>query len=117
MLRRIVGEDIEIALRLEETVMAKADPTQLEQVLINLVVNARDAMPQGGRLTIATANHVIREDDSREVAELGTGSYALLTVADTGVGMTKGVQEHIFEPFFTTKESGQGTGLGPAAGL
>jgi CheY-like chemotaxis protein len=111
MLRRIVGEDIEIVLRLDETgVTAKADPSQLEQVLINLVVNARDAMPTGGRLTIETANVVIRPGEA--CPDLPTGLYALVKVGDTGMGMSKGVQEHIFEPFFTTKQSGQGSGLG-----
>jgi PAS domain S-box-containing protein len=111
MLRRIVGEDVEIVLRLDETgVTAKADPSQLEQVLINLVVNARDAMPTGGRLTIETSNVVIRPGQGS--VDLPNGLYALLTVADTGMGMSKSVQEHIFEPFFTTKESGQGSGLG-----
>jgi two-component system, cell cycle sensor histidine kinase and response regulator CckA len=113
MLRRLVGEDIEMALRLDERgVAARADPSQLEQVLINLVVNARDAMPGGGKLTIETATRAFREDDVRGVAELSAGEYALLTVSDTGVGMSRSVQEHIFEPFFTTKGNGQGSGLG-----
>jgi two-component system cell cycle sensor histidine kinase/response regulator CckA len=112
MIRRIVGEDIEIVVRVEEgAVTAKADPGQLEQVLINLVVNARDAMPTGGRITIEAANVVIGSD-SRESAELALGSYVILSVSDTGIGMSKKVQDHIFEPFFTTKESGQGSGLG-----
>jgi two-component system cell cycle sensor histidine kinase/response regulator CckA len=112
MLHRIVGEDVEITLRLDETgVTAKADPSQLEQVLINLVVNARDAMPTGGRLTIETANVMVRPGQS---AELPAGVYAVMTVGDTGVGMSKAVMDHIFEPFFTTKESGQGSGLGLA---
>jgi CheY-like chemotaxis protein len=93
-------------------VTAKADPSQLEQVLINLVVNARDAMPTGGRITIEATNTTVRDNSSREAAELSPGPYALLTVSDTGVGMSKNVQDHIFEPFFTTKESGQGSGLG-----
>jgi two-component system cell cycle sensor histidine kinase/response regulator CckA len=112
MLHRIVGEDVEIVLRLDETgVTAKADPGQLEQVLINLVVNARDAMPTGGRLTIETANVMVRPGQS---TELPPGLYALVTVGDTGVGMSKSVMDHVFEPFFTTKESGQGSGLGLA---
>jgi two-component system cell cycle sensor histidine kinase/response regulator CckA len=112
MLHRIVGEDVEILLRLDETgVTAKADPSQLEQVLINLVVNARDAMPTGGRLTIETANVMVRPGES---AELPPGLYALVTVGDTGIGMSKSVMEHVFEPFFTTKQSGQGSGLGLA---
>jgi PAS domain S-box-containing protein len=113
MIRRIVGEDIEIVVRVDEgTVTAKADPGQLEQVLINLVVNARDAMPTGGRITIEASNVVIGNEDSRESAELSPGNYVMLSVSDTGIGMSKKVQDHIFEPFFTTKESGQGSGLG-----
>jgi len=113
MIRRIVGEDIEIVVRVDEgAVTAKADPGQLEQVLINLVVNARDAMPTGGRITIEASNVVVGDEDSRESAELAPGSYVMLSVSDTGIGMSKKVQDHIFEPFFTTKESGQGSGLG-----
>ena len=113
MIRRIVGEDIEIVVRVDESaVTAKADPGQLEQVLINLVVNARDAMPTGGRITIEAGNVTIGDQDSRESAELSPGNYVMLSVSDTGVGMSKKVQDHIFEPFFTTKESGQGSGLG-----
>jgi PAS domain S-box-containing protein len=112
MLRRIVGEDVEIALRMDDAaVTAKADPSQLEQVLINLVVNARDAMPTGGRITIEAGNVTVG-DGTGENAELPPGPYAVLTVSDTGIGMSKKVQDHIFEPFFTTKESGQGSGLG-----
>jgi PAS domain S-box-containing protein len=114
MLRRIVGEDVEIVLRLEETgVTAKADPSQLEQVLINLVVNARDAMPTGGRLIIETATIAVSAQQTG-VGDLAAGNYAVLTVSDTGLGMPASVQEHIFEPFFTTKQSGQGSGLGLA---
>jgi two-component system cell cycle sensor histidine kinase/response regulator CckA len=113
MLRRIVGEDVEFALRLDDSVVtAKADPGQLEQVLINLVVNARDAMPTGGRITIEAANVTVGNGDGREGAELAPGRYAMLAVSDTGMGMSKKVQDHIFEPFFTTKQSGQGSGLG-----
>jgi two-component system cell cycle sensor histidine kinase/response regulator CckA len=113
MLRRIVGEDVEFTLRLgDRAVTAKADPGQLEQVLINLVVNARDAMPTGGRITIEAANVTVGDGDTRESAELAPGPYAMLAVSDTGIGMSKKVQDHIFEPFFTTKQSGQGTGLG-----
>jgi two-component system cell cycle sensor histidine kinase/response regulator CckA len=115
MLRRIVGEDVEIVLRLDETgVTARADPTQLEQVLINLVVNARDAMPRGGRLTIETGHRLVRPDERREIAEMTPGAYVMLAVSDTGVGMTPEVRAHIFEPFFTTKDVGKGTGLGLA---
>jgi two-component system cell cycle sensor histidine kinase/response regulator CckA len=113
MVRRIVGEDIELVVRVDDgAVTAKADPSQLEQVLINLVVNARDAMPTGGRITIEAGNVTIGNEDTRESAELAPGTYVVLAVSDTGIGMSKKVQDHIFEPFFTTKESGQGSGLG-----
>jgi CheY-like chemotaxis protein len=113
MLRRIVGEDVDMVLRLDEApVVAKADPTQLEQVLVNLVVNARDAMPTGGTLSIETAATVVATEPGREGSELPPGRYAVVTVADTGLGMARQVAEHIFEPFFTTKESGRGSGLG-----
>lgn len=112
MLSRLVGEQIEIALHLEPQIQAtRLDPTQLEQVVLNLVVNARDAMPKGGRLSITTAN---LELDAATSGPLGTtpGPHILLSVSDTGVGMDDETQARIFEPFFTTKQLGAGIGLG-----
>jgi len=115
MLRRLLGEDIEltvIPLSLRATV--RADPTQLEQIIINLAVNARDAMPQGGALTVETHNTRIGEEVARTHPDLRAGDYVLVKVTDTGAGMLPEVKEHLFEPFFTTKEEGKGTGLGLA---
>lgn len=114
MLRRLLGEDIiELCADLEpELGSIKADPGQLEQVIMNLAVNARDAMPTGGRLTIETRNVVIGKGPRRETMMLEEGSYIMLALKDTGHGMNEEVQSHLFEPFFTTKEKGKGTGLG-----
>ncbi len=113
MLHRVIGEDIAIVMRLEpELVRVKADPGQIEQVLMNLAVNARDAMPRGGTLTIETATADLDEACAGRYHGLGPGRYARLAVGDTGCGMPPSVQAHIFEPFFTTKEPGKGTGLG-----
>jgi len=116
MLRRTIGEDVELAIRLEQSPpwLIKADRSQIEQVLLNLVVNARDAMPLGGKLTVMTANVTVDEPFAHQHVGMTPGDYVLLSVADTGAGITDEVKSHLFEPFFTTKESGKGTGLGLA---
>jgi two-component system cell cycle sensor histidine kinase/response regulator CckA len=114
MLRRVIGEDIELKADLDPDLgHVKADRSQLEQLFLNLVVNARDAMPDGGRLLIETRSFEMSEEYVRSYPyPVKTGSYARVTVKDTGLGMDADVQARIFEPFFTTKEKGKGTGLG-----
>jgi two-component system, cell cycle sensor histidine kinase and response regulator CckA len=114
MLRRLIGEDIQLVTVAREPAFAKADPGQLEQVVMNLALNARDAMPGGGRLTIETALVECDEIFARRHAGMAPGPYLLLAVTDTGTGMTAETQAHLFEPFFTTKNPGVGTGLGLA---
>ncbi len=113
MLRRLIGEDIELVLRTsQENLRVKADPAQLEQIVMNLVVNARDAMPKGGKLIIETASANLGRTPAHHLSPLPPGAYVRLSVSDTGCGIPPEVQAHIFEPSFTTKEEGKGTGLG-----
>jgi signal transduction histidine kinase/ActR/RegA family two-component response regulator len=111
LLRPLIGENIELITRLStETGHTRADAGQLEQVIMNLVVNAKDAMPEGGKLTVQSADVTVRHDSEHRFIQ--PGRYAVISVSDTGHGMDKETQSRIFEPFFTTKEKGKGTGLG-----
>jgi PAS domain S-box-containing protein len=115
MLRRLIGEDIELhTIRGAAVGNVRADPTQVEQVIMNLAVNARDAMPDGGKLVIEVTRATLSEEDARLHRDVQPGEYVMLAVSDTGAGMTEEVKAHIFEPFFTTKPQGKGTGLGLA---
>lgn len=113
MLHRLIGEDVQLAIRLDPADgHVKADPSQLEQVIMNLVVNGRDAMPNGGLLAIETSQVELTRTPMHHLQPLPLGHYAKLTVTDTGCGMDANTLTHLFEPFFTTKEEGKGTGLG-----
>ncbi|MBZ5626600.1 MAG: CHASE2 domain-containing protein [Acidobacteriia bacterium] len=115
MFRRLIGEDIEVITQLSPALgQVMADPGHWHQVLMNLVVNARDSMPHGGKVIIETKNVEVDGDSAGQCPDLAAGSYVYLGVTDTGMGMSKEVKQHLFEPFFTTKEPGKGTGLGLA---
>jgi CheY-like chemotaxis protein len=118
LLGRVIGEDVELVTHLDPSLaQVQADPGQMEQVLMNLAINARDAMPGGGQLVIETAGVTLDERAARAEYDMEPGDYVLLTVSDTGVGMSKEVLEHIFEPFFTTKPEGTGLGLATVFGI
>jgi PAS domain S-box-containing protein len=115
LITKLVGADVEVRVDSDAALCdVVADPGQIEQVLMNLAANARDAMPLGGRLTIATANETVGPGDVASLAGLTPGQFVRMTVSDTGKGVPASVRPHIFEPFYTTKEQGKGTGLGLA---
>ncbi|HYA03350.1 MAG TPA: ATP-binding protein [Syntrophobacteria bacterium] len=120
MLRPLIGEDVDLKMLLQpEPVMVKVDPVQIEQVIINLAVNARDAMPQGGKLRIETANVDVDETSTKKDPAIKPGRYVQLTPTDSGTGIKSEDMPHKFEPFFTTKEreKGRGLGLSPVYGI
>jgi two-component system, cell cycle sensor histidine kinase and response regulator CckA len=115
MLARMLGDDVVLSTALDRQIApVRADPTQVEQVVLNLAINARDAMPKGGELLLRTGELDVADAESSPHPDLAPGSYVTLSVEDTGVGMDTELAERIFEPFFTTKGVGEGTGLGLA---
>jgi PAS domain S-box-containing protein len=115
LLRRLLGEDVElVTLPAADLDLVRVDPSQIEQMIVNLAVNARDAMPEGGRLTIETANAQLDAQYTRQYIGVAEGAYVVLSVSDDGIGMDEEVQQHVFEPFYTTKPQGKGTGIGLA---
>jgi len=113
MLRRLLGEDIDLVFRTQPDLgLIHADPGQIQQILMNLAVNARDAMPQGGKLIIETSNMNLHEEDARKYPFVKPGAYVMLSIRDNGIGMDAATQARVFEPFYTTKAPGEGTGLG-----
>ena len=112
MLRQLVREDIKLVTVLQSQGLVKVDPGHIQQVLMNLIVNARDASPNGGKVIIETADVSLDDKNAGRASESATEGHVMLAVSDTGIGMTEEVMAHIFEPFFTTKEAGRGTGLG-----
>ncbi len=115
LLRRSLGETITLTTELAEDLWTvRVDPSEIENALVNLAINARDAMPQGGKLTVTTHNVIVNEAGALQVDDLKPGHYVVLTVSDTGTGMSREIQARAFEPFFTTKGHGKGTGLGLA---
>jgi two-component system, cell cycle sensor histidine kinase and response regulator CckA len=116
LLRRLIGEEIELVMvPADKPLLVEADPAQFEQVLINLAINARDAMPTGGRLTMAVAAAEIDEETASSAPDAHAGPYAVVSVSDTGRGIDDEIKPRLFEPFFTTKDVGKGTGLGLAS--